>query len=100
MATMQRTVAVVGFLTLLMVFAGCSGARFHEKELPDPASYEAHFPEIDLDGNDSVTWDEFHQYFPQTTTDVFEAVDLNRDKAVDHDEWHEFKAAHGLRCHH
>jgi hypothetical protein len=100
MAIMKRTVAFVSLLALLVVFAGCSGARFHEKELPDPSSYEAHFPDMDLDGNESVTWDEFNKQFPQATTDVFEAVDLNQDKAVDHDEWHEFKEAHGLKSHH
>jgi hypothetical protein len=97
---MKRAVALVGIWIVLAVFAGCSGARFHEKELPDPSSYEAHFPDIDGDGDERVTWDEFHNYFPQATEEVFEAVDLDRNKALDHDEWHEFKEAHGLKSHH
>jgi hypothetical protein len=29
----------------------------------------------------------------------FNAVDLNQDGNIDHDEWHEFKEAHGLKQH-
>jgi hypothetical protein len=100
MATMKRTMVFISLLAVLVVFAGCSGARFHEKELPNPTSYEAHFPDMDYDGNESVTWDEFQKYFPQATPDVFEALDRNQDKGVDHDEWHEFKEAHGMKSHH
>jgi hypothetical protein len=28
---------------------------------------------------------------------VYAALDLNKDGFVDHDEWHEFKQAHGLK---
>jgi predicted PolB exonuclease-like 3'-5' exonuclease len=100
MATMKKTMVFVSLLALFVVLAACSGARFHEKELPTPTTYQAHFPDMDYDGNESVTWNEFHKYFPQATTDVFEALDRNQDKAVDHDEWHEFKEAHGLKSHH
>jgi hypothetical protein len=100
MATMKTAIVSISLSAVLTVFAGCSGARFHEKELPNPTSYQAHFPDIDDDGNESVTWDEFQKYFPQATTDVFEALDRNQDKAIDHDEWHEFKEAHGLKSHH
>jgi hypothetical protein len=27
------------------------------------------------------------------------ALDLNDDAAIDHDEWHEFKEAHGMKDH-
>lgn len=33
----------------------------------------------------------------QATPQVFEAIDLNQDKSLDHDEWHKFKAAYGLK---
>jgi hypothetical protein len=42
-----------------------------------------------------VTWDEFKTRFPDTTRDVFKAVDGNGDGIIDHDEWHAFKEAHG-----
>jgi hypothetical protein len=100
MAMMKRPVVFVSMMVVFAVLAGCSGARFHEKELPNPSSYNAHFPDMDYDGNESVTLIEFQKYFPQATSGVFEALDRNQDKVVDHDEWHEFKEAHGLKSHH
>jgi len=44
-----------------------------------------------------VNWEEFKAYFPQATPQVFEAIDLNTDKSLDHEEWHKFKAAYGLK---
>ena len=32
--------------------------------------------------------------FPDTTAQVFKALDLDGDGIVDHDEWHDFKEAH------
>jgi hypothetical protein len=92
---MKRTIVLISLLAVLMVVVGCSGARYHKKELPDPSSYNAHFPDMDSDGDEKVTWSEFNKYYPQATTDVFEALDRNQDKVVDHDEWHQFKKAHG-----
>jgi hypothetical protein len=67
--------------------------------MPDPKSFNAHFGDMDSDGNDLVSWDEFKAHFPHAEPKVFTAIDLNGDKALDHDEWHEFKAAHGLKHH-
>jgi len=36
-------------------------------------------------------------YFPQAEPAVFAAIDLNKDGNIDHDEWHKFKEAHGLK---
>jgi hypothetical protein len=97
MANMKNTLAVICTLISISIFLGCSGKRYHKTQLPDPASYRAHFPDMDLDGNESVGWDEFKKYFPETTPEVFEAMDRNSDKAIDHDEWHAFKRAHGMK---
>ncbi len=94
---MKKTLVLVCLLAVAMIAAGCSGGRYHKKELPNPSSYNAHFPDMDYDGNKTVTWAEFNKYFPQATTDVFEALDRNKDKGVDHDEWHQFKKAHGMK---
>jgi hypothetical protein len=51
---------------------------------------------MDSDGNDLVDWTEFEKYFPQAEPSVFKAIDLNGDGNIDHDEWHQFKEAHGL----
>ena len=95
---MKQTITV---LVLMVLFAvGCTGhARYHEKKLGDPAQYQAHFPDMDANEDDAVSWQEFKAHFPQTNRDVYEALDLNKDGAVDHDEWHQFKEAHGMRHH-
>ena len=54
---------------------------------------------MDANGDDMVSWDEFKAHFPHAEPKVFAAIDLNEDKALDHDEWHKFKAAHGLKHH-
>ena len=43
--------------------------------------------------------DEFKAYFPHAEPNVFAAIDLNGDERIDHDEWHAFKEAHGLKHH-
>ena len=75
------------------------GNRYHAKKLPDPAKFNAHFPDMDKDSNDRVTLEEFKAYFPDAPEQeaVFKAIDLDGKGGLDHDEWHEFKAAHGLK---
>jgi len=75
------------------------GKRYHSKKLPDPSKFNAHFPDMDTDNNDRVSLEEFKAYFPDGSEqeDVFKAIDLDGKGDLDHDEWHEFKAAHGLK---
>ena len=94
---MKHALVIVSSLMGLLILLGCSGARYHKTQLPDPASYAAHFPDMDIDGNDSVDWAEFKKYYSESTPEVFEALDWNKDKAIDHDEWHQFKKAHGKK---
>jgi hypothetical protein len=97
---MKRTVRWSIVLLGVTLLAGCSGGmRHHPAALPDPGSYKAHFPDMDTNGDRLVNWDEFKSYFPETTPEVFTALDLDQDQAVDHDEWHAFKEAHGLKDH-
>jgi len=51
---------------------------------------------MDADGDDLVNREEFKAYFPKAEPKAFDVIDLNQDGSVDHDEWHEFKEAHGL----
>ena len=89
------------FIFISMVFSiSCAkDKRYHTTSLPDPASFNAHFGDMDADGDDLVSWEEFKTYFPQATPDIFKTLDRNEDGQVDHDEWHEFKEAHGMREH-
>jgi Ca2+-binding EF-hand superfamily protein len=57
--------------------------------------YSAHFGDIDLNGDDQVKWKEFEKYFPHAEEDVFKKADANNDGSIDHDEWHNYKAAQG-----
>lgn len=75
------------------------GKRHHSKELPEPSRFNAHFPDIDTNNDGQVTLKEFKGYFPDESESVngFNAIDLDGKGYIDHDEWHDFKAAHGLK---
>jgi hypothetical protein len=97
---MKTALALISALLLTGMVLNCSGhKRYHDSALGDPAAYKAHFPDIDAGGDDLVSWEEFKAYFPDSDPHVFKALDLNKDSAVDHDEWHKFKEAHGLKDH-
>ena len=94
---MKANFLLLGVLVFVLFFA-CSGRNtYHKSSMPDPKSFNAHFGDMDSDGDDLVNWDEFKAHFPNAVTEVFAAIDLNKDSALDHDEWHKFKAAHGLK---
>lgn len=98
--TMKKIHWIIFTIILLVVVAGCAkDKRYHETVLPEPASFNAHFGDMDTDGDDLVSWEEFKSYFPQATPDIFNELDGNGDNQVDHDEWHAFKEAHGMREH-
>ena len=94
---------IFSFVLVLVVsvfLIGCSGkAPYHSTPMPDPKTFNGHFGDIDTDGDERVDWKEFKTHFPQATDAVFKAIDLNSDGRIDHDEWHQFKDAHGLKDH-
>ena len=90
----MRNVTVTVLISMAILAGGCSHNKFHQGSMPDPGPYMIHFDELDADGDEAVTWAEFKQRFPDTTADVFKAVDLDGDDVIDHDEWHGFKEAH------
>jgi Ca2+-binding EF-hand superfamily protein len=71
----------------------------HAKGMPDPSGFNAHFPDMDSDKDGQVTLGEFNAYFPDASeaAKAFNAIDLDGNGALDHDEWHEFKKAHGMK---
>lgn len=97
----MKKIFFILFVTVLLFAASgyASEAKHHKTSMPNPASFNAHFGDMDIDGDDLVNWKELKSYFPQATPDIFKALDLNADTKVDHDEWHEFKEAHGMRDH-
>ncbi|MCG6917236.1 MAG: EF-hand domain-containing protein [Deltaproteobacteria bacterium] len=97
---MKRIVIALALTLTLGLFLGCAKKqKFHQTDLPDPKSYEAHFHEVDSNSDGVVTWEEFITYFPQGELRVFEILDMNKDKVVNHDEWHQFEEAHGSKNH-
>jgi hypothetical protein len=96
---MKRTFLLILVALTAMAFGlACSGSQnYHTTELPDPAKFNAHFGDLDDTGDGQVTLEEFRAHFPESDDAVFQALDLNADGFVDHEEWHRFKTAHGLK---
>jgi len=96
---MNRMHCAISLIVLMLLFAaGCAGNSHHHKSsMPDPTGFNAHFGDMDTDGDEFVSWEEFKAHFPKATKEIYKELDLNGDGSVDHDEWHEFKAAHGLK---
>lgn len=95
---MRRVLMVLTLFALTGSLFGFTAEQKPQKDaVPEAASYNAHFPNMDKNKDRKVDWEEFKAYFPQATPQVFEAMDLNKDKSLDHDEWHQFKAAYGLK---
>ena len=62
---------------------GCSGHKpYHPHAMGDPSAYQAHFPDMDTNGDELVDWQEFKGHsLPQTSPHVFQALDINQDGA-------------------
>ena len=96
----MKKLLIVTAGVLLVSLAACAGnAPYHKTPMPDPKTFKAHFGDMDANGNDLVDWEEFKSYFPHAEPKVFAAIDNNGDNQIDHDEWHAFKEAHGLKEH-
>jgi len=95
---MKRVAGVLALFALTgFLFGFTSEQKPQQLNIPNAQSYNAHFPNMDKNKDRKVNWEEFKAYFPQATPQVFEAIDLTKDKSLDHDEWHKFKAAYGLK---
>ena len=57
------------------------------------ADYNGHFGDMDTDGDELVSWEEFKSYFAHAEKSVFDGID--EGKAFDHDAWHDFKEKNG-----
>ena len=79
-----------------LALVGCGHqAKQHKAMNMEIKSYDAHFPDMDVNGDGLVSWDEFNRQFADAEKNVFRAIDLNTDGNLNHDEWHEFKAGSG-----
>jgi hypothetical protein len=95
---MKKWIFLAVVAVVLAMTGGCaSKGRYHDAEMPDPKQFNAHFGDMDTKADGLVSWEEFKVYFPKADPKVFSAIDLNKDGFIDHDEWHKFKEAHGLK---
>lgn len=46
------------------------------------------FRTLDADHNSRVTWDEFHHGYPDYDRDKYQALDVDRDGELSHEEYH------------
>ncbi len=72
---------------------------YHDKNMADPGGYNAHFGDIDTNGDEQVTMSEFDAFFSdgKHKAQVFSSIDMDKSGTLDHDEWHQFKKAHNLK---
>ena len=97
---MQKLIGL--FLALILLSTGAVFAKSHnphKMDMPDPKAFNAHFGDMDTNGDGEVDWEEFQAHFPQAEKKVFDAVDLDGGGTLNHEEWHAFKEAHGLKQH-
>lgn len=62
------------------------------------ALYDGHFGDMDTNGDGHVVLEEFQAFFPDGSEEDFGLL-AGDDGKMDHDEWHKYKEAHGLRHH-
>lgn len=97
---MNRLLVFTISIVLTLIAVGCSNQKKHHgTDMPAPQTFNAHFGDMDSNGDGRVNWEEFSAHFENAEQKVFDAIDLNQDGNIDHDEWHEFKSAHGLQHH-
>ena len=72
--------------------------KFHGKDLPEPAGFNARFSDMDKNRDDKVNLPEFKEHFPNRKEHgkVFNSVDLDRNGFLEKKEWNKFRKAHGL----
>ena len=63
----MRNTIMLALLALSILFVGCGHKTFHQGSMPEPGAYMIHFTELDADGDDTVTGEEFKQRFPDST---------------------------------
>ena len=86
---------ILFLISLSILFAAFISPAFSsDQKKPD---YSGHFGDMDIDGDDQVNWKEFKKHFSHAEEDIFKKIDTNNDSLIDHDEWHEFKAAQGYK---
>ena len=90
---------IIMIISLCVFLAAGSAAYADSHQKAQKQNYSGHFGDMDKNGDDLVNWEEFKAYFPHAEKKVFESAGGDGDGEIDHDEWHAFKQAHGLKHH-
>jgi len=90
---MRNIESIIVLAVILALTVGCG----HHMKNADVAPTEvihhgAHFPDMDTNGDDLVSWAEFKNKFPDVEKNIYETADSNKDGSLNHDEWHQFKS--------
>jgi hypothetical protein len=57
-------------------------------------SFNKHFGDMDANGDESLSFDEFKKAFPSSKQTGFDRLDSDKNGALSHEEWHQFKEMH------
>ena len=95
----MKVLTLIGIFVLILAAAAMAASPQKQAvyNIPDAKSYNTHFGNMDPNKDGKVTWQEFKAHFPKADEKTFAAIDLNKDDAIDHDEWHQFKEAYDLK---
>lgn len=90
----MKKILIIGLMFFLAValltpaYSSDHGKKHH---------FNGHFGDLDTDGNDQLSWEEFKQNFPHADKATFKKIDTDNNGSIDHDEWHDFKATMGYK---
>lgn len=96
---MKRMLSCILFAVILaLALGGCGHQGKQHKAMMDmdTKSYDAHFPDMDTNGDNLVSWAEFENQFTDAEKDVYEAIDLNKDGNLVDKEWQDFRSGSGF----
>lgn len=82
---MKRILTIPTALLLLTIFF-CPPALAQQSQQPS-----RHFIQMDKNADGMVTRQELKDYYPNAKTSYFEAVDLDKDNKISHEEWYQFR---------
>jgi hypothetical protein len=70
---MKHSLFLIISIVLVLLTAGCSShKKYHGTDMPDPQAFNAHFGDMDANGDGLVNWEEFAAHFDNAEKKVFD----------------------------
>ncbi len=103
--SLKEVVVLGSVLTLLIsgrVSANCGKAHYDSKEYKHiPGLMALHFSDLDTDGDDRISIEEFNSSLTTSGETSFKHLDNDSSSGLDRGEWNAFKVMHtGMGSHH